>query len=63
MKNVWNRKWLPLLYLSMWLTVLCSLCGCSMSRDDGKKVRDMEFTVTVEAEIPQELKQIIAEKQ
>lgn len=63
MKSVWNKKWMLVLCLCMWVLVVRSLSGCSVSKDDGNKVRDMEFTVTAEADIPQELKQIIAEKQ
>ena len=36
--------------------------GCTISKDDGQKVRDLEFTVTADSEIPAELSQIIAEK-
>lgn len=36
--------------------------GCKISKDDGKKVRDLEFTVVGEVDIPAELKQIMAKK-
>ena len=62
MKSLLNRKWMLFMCLCMWVLVVRTLSGCSMSKDDGNKVRDMEFSVTAEADIPQELKQIIAEK-
>lgn len=36
--------------------------GCKISKDDGQKVRDLEFTVAADADVPAELKQIITEK-
>lgn len=63
MKRVWNRKWMIFFGLAMWVLVVRTLSGCSMKQDDGNKVRDMEFTVVAEADIPQELAKIIAEKQ
>ena len=38
------------------------LSGCKVSKDDGQKVRDLEFTVAGDSEVPAELKQIITEK-
>lgn len=63
MKRPWNRKWMIFFGLAMWVLVVRTLSGCSMNKDDGNKVRDLEFSVTAEAEVPQELAQIIAEKQ
>lgn len=63
MKRPWNRKWMIFFGLAMWVLVVRTLSGCSMNKDDGNKVRDLEFSVTAEAEIPQELAKIIAEKQ
>lgn len=42
--------------------VLLFTGGCKISKDDGKKVRDLDFTVTGASEVPAELSQIIAEK-
>lgn len=44
--------------------VLASLFlgGCKVSKDDGKKVRDLEFTVVGDIDVPAELKKIITEK-
>ena len=41
------------------MLALLFISGCKISKDDGKKVRDLEFTVV---DIPAELKQIITEK-
>lgn len=63
MKSLWNRKWMVLMGLFLWVLVVRSLSGCGFHKDNGNKVRDLEFSVTAEAEIPKELKQIIVEKQ
>ena len=36
--------------------------GCKVSKDDGQKVRDLEFAVAGDTDVPAELKQIITEK-
>lgn len=41
---------------------LFGMTACMFSKDDGEKVRDLEFTVTAESDIPEELKKIISEK-
>lgn len=50
----------------LFLAVLCLAAllagGCQVSKDDGKKVRDLEFAVVGDEEVPEELKQIITEK-
>lgn len=45
------------------IAVATALAGCSAAGDDGKKVRDLEFSVMGEGDIPQELRRIISEKQ
>ena len=44
------------------MLALLFISGCKISKDDGKKVRDLEFTVVGEVDIPAELKQIITGK-
>ena len=44
------------------LLALLFTAGCKVSKDDGQKVRDLEFTVAADSEVPAELKQIITEK-
>jgi len=38
------------------------LSGCSVSRGDKDKVRDLEFQVAAQGELPQELSKLIAQK-
>lgn len=47
-----------LITLAVWM-----LTGCSASKDSGDKVRDLDFTVVGNMDVPQELKELIAEKQ
>lgn len=47
--------------LSMILTMVL-LCGCSVQSDDNKKLKDLEFTVISQDEIPKELATQIEEK-
>ncbi|NNJ29245.1 protease complex subunit PrcB family protein [Bacteroides xylanolyticus] len=63
MKRLFNRKWMIFFGLAMWVLVVRTLSGCTVNGDNGNKVRDMDFTVVADTDIPQELKQIIAEKQ
>lgn len=63
MKNGWMGKMLRAALAFTCAAALVGLCGCSASKDDGKKVKDLEFAVVGEPDIPQELKQIIAQKQ
>lgn len=62
MKQVLNGKAVIVICLLMWVLVARTLSGCSMSKDEGQKVRDLEFTVVGEAEVPEELTKIIVEK-
>ena len=43
--------------LSVW-----GLAGCSAAEDNGDKVRDLEFSVAADPDVPKELGQLIAEK-
>lgn len=63
MKRLFNRKWMIFFGLAMWVLVVRTLSGCTVNGDNGDKVRDLDFTVVADTDIPQELKQIIAEKQ
>jgi len=49
----------------MWILIALAaflLTACTFKKDDGDKVRDLEFTVVGETEIPQELQTILAPK-
>lgn len=48
--------------LLAWVFVVRFLMACSVEKDDLKKVRDLEFTVVGETDLPEELKQVIGEK-
>ncbi len=63
MKRLFSRKWMIFFGLAMWVLVVRTLSGCTLNKDSGDKVRDLEFTVVADADIPQELRQIIADKQ
>ena len=56
------RKKLSCLLMAGIMLALLFISGCKISKDDGKKVRDLEFTVVGEVDIPAELKQIITGK-
>lgn len=62
MRRVINGKSWMLACLLIWVIVVRMLTGCGMSKDDENKVRDLDFTVTGEADVPQELQKIIGEK-
>lgn len=62
MHKVLNGKWLLCVGLLMWVMVVRMLTGCSVEKENQDKVRDLEFQVVGEAELPEELKQIIEEK-
>lgn len=62
MRNIWSGKMLLVCCLLAWVFVVRVLTGCSVQKEDQEKVRDLEFTVTGEADLPQELAQLIQEK-
>ena len=57
-----SGKVLVILALLAWVFVVRFLTACSVEKDDLKKVRDLEFTVVGEADLPEELKTVIGEK-
>lgn len=61
MKTMLKGK-MYLVVLALTATVLW-LAGCSASKDNGEKVRDLDFTVVGDMDVPDELKKLIAEKQ
>lgn len=44
------------------LTLVVVLGGCSLTRSSSDKVRDLEFTLVPEAEVPEELQKLIDSK-
>lgn len=63
MKRLFHRKRELFFSLAIWVLTVLSLAGCNLTGDSGEKVRDLDFTVVADADIPDELKQIIAQKQ
>lgn len=63
MKRVMTGKMMIFAVLMVWVLTVSFLTGCSASKDSENKVKDLEFTVVGESDIPDELKQIISEKQ
>lgn len=62
MRNRLNGKILLVAGLFMWAFVVRMLTGCSVQKNEQDKVRDLEFAVVGEAELPQELKNLVEEK-
>lgn len=62
MKIIYKGKvWLTLAMLMAMMG--WTLMGCSASKESKDKVRDLDFTVAGNKDIPEELKKLIAEKQ
>ncbi len=51
MKRLLSRKWMIFFGLAMWVLVVRTLSGCNLNKDNGDKVRDLEFTVVADADI------------
>lgn len=62
-KQKGGRALLRLLALYIVIMALCLLTGCKAGGDSQEKVRDLEFSVAGEMDVPEELKKLIAEKQ
>lgn len=54
------KKWKR--YTCLITGLLLFLTGCSVERTDKKKIKDLEFTVVEESQIPEELLPLIEEK-
>lgn len=63
MKKLFIRKRLICLGFVLLGLVAFTLSGCLGNGGSGNKVKDMEFSVVADTDIPQELKDIIAQKQ
>lgn len=48
--------------LLIWVLLVRLLTGCSVEKENQDKVRDLEFAITSEADLPEELKNLITEK-
>ncbi len=61
MKQIGKIKKLASLAGGILLCCVCLLCGCS-GKEQEEKVKDLEFTVTGQNEIPKELMDMIEQK-
>lgn len=57
-----RKKWLILMEGIFLTGCIILMCGCSVQKDDMKKLRDIEFTVIDEHKLPVELGQYIEEE-
>lgn len=62
MKHFWKRKASCAVRWILLAITLFLFTGCNVKKEDGEKVRDLEFTVTGEEDVPQQLKTILSEK-
>lgn len=62
MRKAWNGKMLLVIGLLAWVFLVRILTGCSVDKTEQEKVRDLKFTVVGENDLPQELKDLVAEK-
>ncbi|MCI8660918.1 MAG: protease complex subunit PrcB family protein [Lachnospiraceae bacterium] len=57
-----NGKMVWAVFLLFWVLMVRFLTGCSVEKENQDKVRDLEFTVVGETELPEELKSLVEEK-
>ena len=57
-----SGKVLVVVALLAWVFVVRCLTACSVEKEELEKVRDLEFTVVGETDLPEELKNVIEEK-
>lgn len=57
-----DGKMIWVVFLLLWVLMVRVLTGCSVEKENQDKVRDLEFTVVGEADLPEELKNLVEEK-
>ena len=62
MRRILRGKMMWLACLLLWAFLVRVLTGCSVEKENQDKVRDLEFTVVGEADLPEELKNLVMEK-
>ena len=62
MRRKMNGKMLLVACLLLWAFVVRFLTGCSVEKERQDKVRDLDFAVVGETELPEELKNLVEEK-
>lgn len=55
MRRIWK-------VIAIMLTMVILITGCTMEESSNQKLRDLEFTIVEETDIPEELLKIIEEK-
>lgn len=56
------RKWQIVIPMFLWISIITILTACSARKDTQEKVRDLEISVVGDAELPEELRNMITEK-
>lgn len=62
MRRGMRGKILLIAALLLWTLLVRVLAGCSVTKENQDKVRDLQFTVVGEQELPEELKNLVTEK-
>lgn len=62
MRKAVSHKWILWILLVAWVFIVRCLGGCSADEGDDGKVRDLDFTVVGDSEVPQELMSTIDQK-
>lgn len=62
MRKAAAHKWALWILLVAWVFIVRCLGGCSADAEDEGKVRDLEFTVVGDSEVPAELMSTIEQK-
>ena len=47
------------LYVALMLFFLCTTCGCSIEKTSNEKIRDVEYTIVEDEDVPEELMKLI----
>jgi hypothetical protein len=62
MRRTLNGKILLVVSLVAWVCLVRILTGCSVDKTEQEKVRDLDFQVVAEADLPEELRNLTEEK-
>ena len=62
MRKAADRRVILWALLITWVFIARCLSGCSVEKDNGEKLRDLECTVVGDGEVPEELMKTIDEK-
>lgn len=62
MRKTRSGKIVLMIALFAWVCLVRILTGCTVEKAGQEKVRDLDFTVVCESDLPQELQKLVAEK-